>query len=425
MDRNTGKVVVIAGIAGVAGAAAATAWWFSRCFPGSATEVVRKVVPDVATDVTTDITTGVVTTEHDTHNLASCTGILFVGGNGVGRSRAIRTIRPWLAKFNYPSRHLTIANVIGEGYVHGAFSDDDWHAAVAKYEAALAEDELAYTKAVLRAVQERDTHPTVMLVSNITTAAEVAHLASVLKDVIVVHIVSDSAAATALTAVPALDTTTPDLTFVGDVGDDGVDSAGTYTSKLARAFAGTLLPRLNSKLTIQEIATILSAHTIPIPNTLGAKFYDTASLWVVPGVLHSLMFISAAQLTLKGWEFNAVTAVGPNAIPLATLLAHMLRKKHLLLLHHTKMHDTHTETAWETGTSALGPFAIGWSTSLTASGPQRVLLVDDILATGCRARAAAALARRVGCDPVGMCVLLDVPVARAELGVPLHVLMEK
>lgn len=59
---------------------------------------------------------------------------------------------------------------------------------------------------------------------------------------------------------------------------------------------------------------------------------------------------------------------------------------------------------------------------------QRVIIVDDVLATGGTAAAAVELIRQAGGDPVGLAVVMEIPVlggrARVEtLGLPVHALL--
>ena len=59
----------------------------------------------------------------------------------------------------------------------------------------------------------------------------------------------------------------------------------------------------------------------------------------------------------------------------------------------------------------------------------RVLIVDDVLATGGTARAAIDLVRQAGAEPVGLAVIMEIPVlggrsAVEAQGVPVHALLE-
>ena len=60
---------------------------------------------------------------------------------------------------------------------------------------------------------------------------------------------------------------------------------------------------------------------------------------------------------------------------------------------------------------------------------QRVLIVDDVLATGGTAAAAVALVRLAGGDPIGLGVVMEIPALAGRavveaLGVPVHALLE-
>lgn len=351
--------------------------------------------------------------------LRDSTAIVFVGARGSGRSMAIRLMRPWLRQWAYSSRHLTIANVVGKGYVKGAFSDDEWDRTYSKYLDETRKDPLYYVKRLLHCVTERDAHPTVMMISDVHTDDEVAYLKSVVGQVIVlgIHRIAEDSSTpktpTITTNIPTLTQPVPTLTHPWPcdttpdilVPNHGHDE-GAFESALRMAFVGHVLPRMRSYMTLEEVRAMVVASAFPKDD--GSTYYDTYSLWSSPRALSSVMYAYASLLRLSDLHVDCVVAVSEKAVPLTSFLAHMLDCRNVLLLHHTRIREpTPFAVTWREGHSAVGDFAVGWPNHLTREG-DRALLVDDILATGEKARRVVDLARERRVEVIMLCVLFQV-----------------
>ena len=348
----------------------------------------------------------------DNRMLDACTAILFLGSRGSGRSTAIRVMRPWLRQWAYSSRHLTIANVVGKGYVKGSYSEKEWQATYKEYTEEMKKDGLFYVKRLLDCVQERDAHPTVMMVSNIHDAQEVAFLRKNVGKVIVIGINRE------VHEPFDLEPFGDDLCTVKNTGDET-----SFTSSLRMTFVGHVLPRMRTYLTLDDIKTEILKNAISVTSptqSLSHKYmyYDMYSLWSQPKCLSSVMYAYASLLRVKEVDIDCVVAVSEKAIPLTSFLSHMLGCRNIILLHHTQVREkTPFDVAWGEGKSAFGPFAVGWPKHLTRPG-QKVLLFDDILATGNKARAVIELAKEVGVHVSMFCVLFQIGSADLPESVP-------
>lgn len=330
--------------------------------------------------------------------LSDSTAIVFLGSRGSGRSTAIRLMRPWLRKWSYSSRHLTIANVVGKGYVEGSYSEAEWSKTYKVYTDRMKEEKLYYVKRLLRCVEERDSHPTVMMVSNIHDEEEIVYLESKVGKVIVIALEREGKVSD-----------TPWFTFGRPetrtrVMNDGTEK--TFESNLRMAFVGHVLPCMRSYMTLGEIKDSILSTTIVKD---GSPYYDTFALWSHPHSLSSVMYAYASLLKLKELDVDCVVAVSEKAVPLTSFLSHMLSCRNILLLHHTSIHEDLNpfEVTWRQGQSAVGNFAIGWPNHLTKEG-ERVLLIDDILATGHKATQVIELARERKTNVVAFGVLFQI-----------------
>lgn len=330
--------------------------------------------------------------------LKDSTAIVFLGSRGSGRSTAIRLMRPWLRQWSYSSRHLTIANVVGKGYVEGSYSEVEWSKTYQVYTEEVKKDVLYYVKRLLQCVQERDSHPTVMMISNIHTDEEIVHLESHVGKVIVIAIERESQ----VSDTPWSTLGCPEIRT--RVVNDGTEDA--FEANLRMAFVGHVLPRMRSYMTLGEIQEEILSTTIVKD---GSPYYDTFALWSNPRSLSSVMYAYASLLKLKKLDVDCVVAVSEKAVPLTSFLSHMLSCRNILLLHHTSVHKDLNpfEVTWREGQSAVGNFAIGWPNHLTKEG-ERVLLIDDILATGHKATQVIELARERKTEVVAFGVLFQI-----------------
>jgi len=318
------------------------------------------------------------------------TVIVTLGVPGSGRATLVDTLRPWLGAWGFQTRHLTLANVLGQGYASGGYSQDQVDALQTRYKDLTSVDATAYVRIVCRKAWERSRSPTVFMVSDLTSEAEIRYLRQKFSKVFVLHLTTSAPAE----ALPFADTLIPNLGSKEDL----IEIARRY-------FAATLLPALKDVTSLDDLSKDLKSRAFSYG---GGTYYDTNSLFANPSTLFSCMYIFSALLKTMDIQtrIDAIVAVSAKAVPLTTCLAYMLRKPNPSLLYHTHVHDDLVPypVEWAEGDSAGGHFAVGWAPHLLESG-SRVLLVDDILATGRRAEQVGALAKRLDYDVVSLCVL--------------------
>ena len=334
------------------------------------------------------------------------TVIVTLGVPGSGRATLVDTLRPWLGAWGFQTRHLTLANVLGQGYASGGYSQDQVDALQTRYKDLTSVDATAYVRIVCRKAWERSRSPTVFMVSDLTSEAEIRYLRQKFSKVFVLHLTTSAPAE----ALPFADTLIPNLGSKEDL----VEIARRY-------FAATLLPALKDVTSLDDLSKDLKSRAFSYG---GGTYYDTNSLFANPSTLFSCMYIFSALLKTMDIQtrIDAIVAVSAKAVPLTTCLAYMLRKPNPSLLYHTHVHDDLVPypVEWAEGDSAGGHFAVGWAPHLLEAG-SRVLLVDDILATGRRAEQVGALAERLGYDVVSLCVLftLDAKTTKTTLDFPI------
>jgi len=318
------------------------------------------------------------------------TVIVTLGVPGSGRATLVDTLRPWLGAWGFQTRHLTLANVLGQGYASGGYSQDQVEALQTRYKDLTSVDATAYVRMVCQKAWERSRSPTVFTVSDLTSEAEIRYLKQLFGKVFVLHLTTSSTAK----ALPFADTA------IANTGskDDLVDTARRY-------FASTLLPALKEVTSLDALSKDLKSRAF---SYVGGTYYDTNSFFANPSTLFSCMYIFSSLLKTMNMQsrIDAIVAVSAKAVPLTTCLAYMLRKPNPSLLYHTHVHDDLVPypVEWAEGDSAGGHFAVGWAPHFLGSG-SRVLLVDDILATGRRAEQVGALAKRLDYEVVSLCVL--------------------
>lgn len=341
------------------------------------------------------------------------TALVFMGVPGSGRATMVDTLRPWLGAWGFQSRHLTLANVLGQGYASGGYSQDQVDALFESYKDLTSVDPAAYVKRVCDRAWERSRSPTVFMIADLSTEAEIRYLKQRFGKVVVFHLVTSSSA--------------PGLPFADKV-IHNTGSKDDLIETTRRYFASSLLPALKDLTSLDSIQKDLISRSIKNAET-GEVYYDTNSLFANPSTLFSCMYIFSSLLKTMdmGSKIDAIVAVSSKAVPLTTCLSYMLGKPNPSLLYHTHIHEDLLpyRVEWAEGDSAGGHFAVGWAPHLLQEG-SRVLLVDDILATGRRAEAVGSLAESLGYEVVSLCVLFTLrPEETTTLDFPLISLLHE
>lgn len=332
--------------------------------------------------------------------LASSVAIVIMGKVGSGRSTVVNIMRPWFSTWGYSTRHLTIANVIGQGYIKGGYSENDIRQLRKQCEEMRCVSPTSYAKLVCKKAWERDVSNTsaVLMVSDISTEAEITYLKSVMKNVIVVHVVN-SETSTPISWAHAC------IRNIDIHNNSHIKNMETLKNSVSRCFAGTIIPSMKGMMNVDKIKECLIKHAI-VSDKL--TFYDTNHMFSDPNVLFSCMYVLAALIRTKPdlMASNAVIAVSERAVPLASCLAYMLGKRNPSLMFHTYPHDDLVpySVEWATGKSITGKFAVGWPVHLLPMG-SNVILIDDIYSTGQRSKVVRELAKSLGYIVNSTCVL--------------------
>lgn len=154
----------------------------------------------------------------------------------------------------------------------------------------------------------------------------------------------------------------------------------------------------------------------------GISFKDLSGILANP---ETLAIAVRAWIDAIGPEHpTMIVGIEARGFPLGAALAYELGCGFVALRKPGKLpRDVHREEySLEYGTSALEMHTDALSPS------DRVVIVDDVLATGGTAKAAVDLVRRSGADVMSLAVIMDLPFlnGRAELagrGIPVHILI--
>lgn len=154
----------------------------------------------------------------------------------------------------------------------------------------------------------------------------------------------------------------------------------------------------------------------------GISFKDLSGILANPATLR--IVVQAWLQALEPEHPTKIVGVEARGFPLGAALAYELGCGFVSLRKPGKLpRDVHREEyELEYGTSALEMH----TDALTAD--DRVVIIDDVLATGGTAKAAVDLIRRTGATVLSVAVVMDLPFlsGRTELaarGVPIHVLI--
>ena len=155
----------------------------------------------------------------------------------------------------------------------------------------------------------------------------------------------------------------------------------------------------------------------------GISFKDLSGILANPATLR--IVVQAWLQALEPEHPTKIVAVEARGFPLGAALAYELGCGFVSLRKPGKLpRDVHREEyELEYGTSALEMH----TDALDAD--DRVVIIDDVLATGGTAKAAVELIRRTGAEVLSVAVVMDLPFlnGRTELaarGVPVHVLID-
>ena len=176
---------------------------------------------------------------------------------------------------------------------------------------------------------------------------------------------------------------------------------------------------------MREELTRLWSEVVVVPDfpEPGISFKDLSGILANPVTLR--IAVQAWLQALEPEHPTKVVGVEARGFPLGAALAYELGCGFVSLRKPGKLpRDVHREEyALEYGTSALEMH----TDALTAD--DRVVIIDDVLATGGTATAAVDLIRRTGATVLSVAVVMDLPFLNgcAELtarGVPVHVLID-
>jgi adenine phosphoribosyltransferase len=161
------------------------------------------------------------------------------------------------------------------------------------------------------------------------------------------------------------------------------------------------MPHLDPAATIKE--RIRTVRDWPIP---GVNFRDVTTLFHDPEAFRILVETIAWDATRKG--VNLIAAVDARGFILGGALAYQLHRPFMLVRKKGKLpfRTVGADYALEYGSASIEIHADA------CQAGDRVLIVDDLIATGGTVLAAAGLIRSLGAEVVGVAAIIDLP----ELG---------
>ena len=155
-------------------------------------------------------------------------------------------------------------------------------------------------------------------------------------------------------------------------------------------------------MTVDELTALLASRIVDVPDfpVPGVLFKDISPLLADPTA-----FAAAVDAVAQRWdgEFDAVVGVEARGFLLAAPLAYRCRTALVPVRKPGKLPRPTREVAYdlEYGANVLQVHRDAFTPG------ERVLVVDDVLATGGTASAAISLVRAAGAVPVGLSVLLE------------------
>ncbi|MCF3651601.1 adenine phosphoribosyltransferase [Synoicihabitans lomoniglobus] len=170
-----------------------------------------------------------------------------------------------------------------------------------------------------------------------------------------------------------------------------------------------------------RLANFLKARIRTVPDwpIAGVNFRDVTTLFNDPEAFR--VMIEAFSLDCTQLGVDVIAAIDARGFIIGGALSYQLHKPFVLVRKKGKLpYTTHTEDyALEYGTAS-----IQINTDACAPG-QRVLLVDDLIATGGTLLAAAKLFAKVEAEVVGVAAIIDLPelggsAKLREAGLPVH-----
>ena len=159
-------------------------------------------------------------------------------------------------------------------------------------------------------------------------------------------------------------------------------------------------------------------HTVPDFPKPGIEFYDLSPLFVdqIPALIDALK-ASMPQSALD--EVECFVAIEARGFILASLLAQCLGKGVLLVRKKGKLPPP---TVCADYSKEYGDDQLEMSGLISN---KKVILVDDVLATGGTLKAVNQLAEKCGHQVLGASILLDLPFLHGDLGFPVWTVLEK
>ena len=159
-------------------------------------------------------------------------------------------------------------------------------------------------------------------------------------------------------------------------------------------------------------------HTVPDFPKPGIEFYDLSPLFVdqIPALIDALK-ASMPQAALD--EVECFVAIEARGFILASLLAQYLGKGVLLVRKKGKLPPPTVSAGYS---KEYGDDQLEMSGLISN---KKVILVDDVLATGGTLNAVKELAEKCGHHVLGASILLDLPFLHGDLGFPVWTVLEK
>ena len=153
----------------------------------------------------------------------------------------------------------------------------------------------------------------------------------------------------------------------------------------------------------------------------GVNFRDITTLFNDPEAFR--VMIEAFAMDCTQLEVDVIAAIDARGFIIGGALSYQLHKPFALVRKKGKLPYTTVEESY---TLEYGSATIEINADACDPG-QRVLLVDDLIATGGTLLASVKLFQKIGATPVGVAAIIDLPELSGsrrlrELGLPVHAL---
>ena len=328
--------------------------------------------------------------------------VIFCGRRFAGKNTGMQMVRKWSLLWEFNTRVLGLANVMGSSYVGGQWSAED--SQKAREDLKTVEGRNNYGSKMVDFCYENmhgfGSSNQVALITDVNHSDLVSFLETSFQESVIIYIDVDEEQCVKRSqshVYPHHEEV--DYSLLEQMADyvvDNNESAEVYATNLCRLFSTRLLPRFQGKRTIDKI---------PIPLVDG-WYHDTFTVFAKQDYLMSLMYMCAASIRIAYGDVDLIVPVSSKSVALAAVIACILRADTVPIIYDETCSPP-LHITWASGKSATGDFRIGIPSLSDKLKGNKAVLVDDILATGQRASSVTSLLITESYEVLGMCVVMS------------------